>query len=33
LSLLSTSMAVGGSLSVFVGTGIGVARAVDDIFN
>jgi hypothetical protein len=26
-------MAVGGSLSVFVGTGIGVARAVDGIFN
>jgi hypothetical protein len=25
-------MAVGGSLSVFVGTGIGVARAVDGIF-
>jgi hypothetical protein len=31
--ILGTSMAVGGSLSVFVGTGIGVARAVDDIFN
>jgi hypothetical protein len=31
--ILGTSMAVGGSLSVFVGTGIGVARAVDGIFN
>jgi hypothetical protein len=26
--ILGTSMAVGGSLSIFVGTGIGVARAV-----
>jgi hypothetical protein len=31
--ILGTSMAVGGSLSIFVGTGIGVARAVDGIFN
>jgi hypothetical protein len=30
--ILGTSMAVGGSLSIFVGTGIGVARAVDGIF-